>query len=110
MKSIFSPYDDIYFNEYLLQYIKHRLRRHISKIKNEDRRYYLGDGKSYFTPENILDSLVLSNRRIYFNNRSLINHAVYDLSQRFWYDEMKNASNLIYKIFLEYKRQDRSIQ
>lgn len=110
MKSILSPYDDLQFNEYLLQYLKCRLKKHISMIKSEDRKYYLDDSRNYFTPEDIIDSLGLNGRVIRFNNRDLINHAVYDLSQRFWYDEMKNTTNLIYRLYLEYKRQTDSIQ
>jgi hypothetical protein len=110
MKSILSPYDDLQFNEYLLQYLKCRLKKHISLINNEDRKYYLDGSRNYFTPEDILESLGLNGRVIRFNNRDLINHAVYDLSQRFWYDEMKNTTNLIYRLYLEYKRQTNSIQ
>lgn len=110
MKSILSPYDDSQFNEYLLKYLKCRLKKHISMIKNEDRKYYLDDSRDYFTPEDILDSLNLNGRVIRFNNRDLINHAVYDLSQRFWYDEMKNTTNLIHRLYLEYKRQTSQIQ
>ena len=110
MKSILSPYDDFQFNEYLLQYLKCRLKKHISLIKTEDRKYYLDDSRNYFTPEDILDSLGLNGRVIRFNNRDLINHAVYDLSQRFWYDEMKTTTNLIYRLYLEFKRQTSSIQ
>lgn len=110
MKSILSPYDDSQFNEYLLQYLKHRLKKHISMIKNEDRRYYLDDSRNYFTPEDILESLILNGRVIQFNNMNLINHAVYDLSQRFWYEEMKITNNLVRRLYLEYKRQTNSIQ
>jgi hypothetical protein len=110
MKSILSPYDDFQFNEYLLQYLKCRLKKHISLIKNEDRKYYLDDSRNYFTPEDILESLGLNGRVIRFNNRDLINHAVYDLSQRFWYDEMKNTNNLIHRLYTEYKRQTNPIQ
>lgn len=79
-------------------------------IKNEDRRYYLDDSRNYFTPEDVLDSLILNGRVIQFNNRNLINHAVYDLSQRFWYEEMKITNNLVRRLYLEYKRQTNSIQ
>lgn len=106
MKSILSPYDDFHFNEFLLKYIKKRLKRHIAKIKDEDRKYYLDDSRKYFTPEDILNSLSLNGRVIYFNNRNLINHAVYDFSQRFWFDEFKTTNNMIRKIYLEYKRLD----
>lgn len=110
MKSILSPYDDSQFNEYLLQYLKRRLKKHVSMIKNEDRKYYLDGSRNYFTPEDILESLGLNGRVICFSNRDLINYVVYDLSQRFWYDEMKNTNNLIYRLYLEYKRQTNSIQ
>lgn len=110
MKSILSPYDDFKFNEYFLNYIKSQLKKHCAKIKDEDRKYFLDDSRNYFTPEDIVDSLSLNGRLIYFNNRALINHAVYDLSQRFWYDELKFANNLIRKIYLIYKRKDNQIQ
>ena len=110
MKSLLSPYDDFNFNNYLLEYLKNRLKKRVSTIKNEDRKYYLDDSGNYFTPGDILDSLSLSGRVIYFNNKKLINHAVYDLSQRFWYNEMKSTANLIYKLYFEYKRQVSSIQ
>lgn len=110
MKSILSPYDDFHFNEFLLKYIKKRLKRHIAKIKDEDSKYYLDDSRKYFTPEDILNSLSLNGRVIYFNNRNLINHAVYDLSQRFWFDEFKTTNNMIRKIYLEYKRLDPEFQ
>ena len=110
MKSILSPYDDLCFNEFLLKYIKKRLKRHIAKIKDEDRKYYLDDSRRYFTPENILNSLSLNGRVIYFSNRDLINHAVYNLNQRFWFDELKTVNNMIRKIYLEYKRLDPKFQ
>ena len=110
MKSILSPYDDAQFNDYLLQYVKSKLKKRISKIKSEDRKYYLSDNRDYFTPEDILDSLILSGRVISFSNRELINHAVSDISQRFWYDELKHANNVIYSLYIEYKRQINSIQ
>ena len=110
MKSILSPYDDFKFNEYFLNYIKSQLKKHCTKIKDEDRKYFLDDSRNYFTPEDIVDSLSLNGRVIYFSNRALINHAVYDLSQRFWYDELKFANNLIRKIYLIYKRKDNQIQ
>ncbi len=110
MKSILSPYDDFKFNEYFLNYIKSQLKKHCIKIKDENRKYFLDDSRNYFTPEDIVDSLSLNGRVIYFSNRALINHAVYDLSQRFWYDELKFANNLIRKIYLIYKRKNNQIQ
>lgn len=106
MKSILSPYDDTNFNEYLLQYIKKRLKKKSSIFtRDEDRKYFL-DEKSldYYTPDDIIDSIELSGRTIRFSNQKLVNYVVYDLSQRFWYDELKHINNLIRKIFFNYQR------
>ena len=106
MKSILSPYDDTNFNEYLLQYIKKRLKKKSSIFtRDEDRKYFL-DEKSldYYTPDDIIDSIELIGRTIRFSNQKLVNYVVYDLSQRFWYDELKHINNLIHKIFFNYQR------
>ena len=106
MKSILSPYDDTKFNEYLLQYIKKRLKKKSSIFtRDEDRKYFL-DEKSldYYTPDDIIDSSELSGRTIRFSNQKLVNYVVYDLSQRFRYDEFKHVNNLIRKIFFNYQR------
>jgi len=107
MKSILSPYDDIVFNEYLLNYIKERLRRKCFIFTKDDteRRYFLDDDPlNYYTYDDIIKSLRLNGRQVYFSNQALVNHAVYDLSQRFWYEELKHVNNIIYKIFLDFKR------
>lgn len=106
MKSILSPYDDANFNEYLLQYIKKRLKKKSSIFtKDEERKYYLDkDPLNFYTPDDIIKSLELVGRTIRFGNQKLVNHAVYDLSQRFWYEEMKHINNIIRKIFLDYQR------
>lgn len=118
MKSILSPYDDVLFNEYLLQYVKKRLKQKCAIFTKDDadRRYFLDedDPLNYYTPDDIIKSLQLNGRVVYFSNQNLINHAVYDLSQRFWYDEMSHINNTVHKLFLDYKRtlidEDKSIQ
>jgi hypothetical protein len=78
---------------------------------NEERKYFLDeDSRDYYTPDDIIKSLKLNGRVIYFSNKELINYAVYDLSQRFWYDTMRDINNIIRKLYLEYKRSDESIQ
>lgn len=108
MKSILSPYDDVSFNEYLLQYIKKRLKQKCAIFTKDDadRRYFLDDDDplNYYTSDDIIKSLQLNGRVVYFSNQELINHAVYDLSQRFWYDELSHINNIIHKIFLDFKR------
>lgn len=113
MKSILSPYDDVNFNEFLLKYIKKSLKKKclVFTRDNEERKYFLDkDSRDYYTPDDIIKSLKLNGRVIYFSNKELINYAVYDLSQRFWYDTMKDINNIIRKLYLEYKRSDESIQ
>lgn len=105
MKSILSPYDDKYFNEYLFTYIQKRLLNRCFKYtdSDEDRRYFFEDSRHYYTPNDIINTLKLNGRRIYFSNQPLINYIVYDLGQRFWYDELKNINNIVHKIYLEYR-------
>ena len=70
-----------------------------------ERRYFLDDNPmNYYTSDDIIKSIQLNGRLLYFSNQELINHAVYDLSQRFWYDELKHINNAIHKIFLDFKR------
>ena len=107
MKSILSPYDDIYFNEYLLNYTRNQLKKKCMMFTKDDteRKYYLDDSRNYFTHVDIIKSLQLVNgRELKFVNQSLINYAVYDLSQRFWYDELKNISNIIHRIYFQFKQ------
>lgn len=118
MKSILSPYNDTTFNEYLLDYVKKRLKQKCLVFTKDDseRKYYLDDNNTtYFTYLDVIKSLQLVNgREIRFDNQALINHIVYDLSQRFWYNELKNANNLIHKIYFQYKqvvaREENSLQ
>lgn len=118
MKSILSPYNDTTFNEYLLDYVKKRLKQKCLVFTKDDseRKYYLDDNSTtYFTYLDIIKSLQLVNgREIRFENQALINHIVYDLSQRFWYNELKNTNNLIHKIYFQYKqvvaREENSLQ
>ena len=107
MKSILSPYDDRNFNEYLLQYIKKRLKSKcfVFTKDEEDRKYFFEKGsRNYYTPDDVINTLKLNGRHIYFSNQQLINYIVYDLSQRFWYDELKIINNMVHKIYLEYRR------
>ena len=108
MKSILSPYDDVSFNEYLLDYIKKRLKQKCFVFTKDDadRRYFLDedDPLNYYTSDDIIKSLKLNGRVVYFSNQNLINHAVYDLGQRFWYDELSHVNNAIFKTYLDYKR------
>lgn len=107
MKSILSPYNDHYFNEFLLKYIKKRLLEKCYKFtKDEEERKYFFEknSRNYYTPNDIINTLQLNGRCIYFSNQPLINYIVYDLSQRFWYDELKIINNMVHKIYLEYRR------
>ena len=113
MKSILSPYDDVNFNTFLLEYIKKSLKKKcaIFTKDDEDRKYFLYDDPTkYYTPTDVIKSLKLNGRVIYFSNQELINYIVYDLSQRFWYDTMRDINNIVRKLYLEYKRSDESIQ
>lgn len=106
MKSITSPYDDICFNEYLLKYIKKRLKKKciIFTKDGEERKYFLDENsRDYYTSDDIIKSLALNGRQIYFSNQALINYAVYDLSQRFWFDELKNVNNIIRKLYMLFR-------
>jgi hypothetical protein len=112
MKCIVSPFDDIHFNEFLLQYVKKYLKEKCRIFtKDSSERKYHPDEKSrkFYTHKDVINSLILEGRKIKFSNNELINYIVYDLGQRFWYDALKNISNLIYRIFFEYKRQQEDV-
>lgn len=106
MKSILSPYDDARFNEYLLEYAKKYLKKKCNTFVrgDEDRKYFLDENsRDYYTPDDVIKSLALNGRVIYFSNQKLINYIVYDLSQRFWFDCLKYVHNIIHKLYLEFK-------
>ena len=107
MKSILSPYDDVNFNNYLLQYVKKRLAHKcmIFTKDDEDRKYFLEENsRDYYTPDDVINSIELNGRTIRFGNQKLINYIVYDLSQRFWYDELKHINNIVRQLYLKFKR------
>lgn len=113
MKSILSPYDDSSFNEYLLQYTKKYLRRKCSVFMKDDeeRKYFLEENsRDFYTVDDIINSLKLNGRVIYFSNKPLINYAVYDLSQTFWVYVLNSVNNIIHKLYLEFKGSESSIQ
>lgn len=88
-------------------YIKKQLKKKCKVFTKDDesRKYYLEENsKDYYTPDDIIKSIALIGRTIRFTNQQLINHAVYDLSQRFWYDTFRDINNIIRKLYLEFKR------
>ena len=108
MKSILSPYDDINFNNYLLQYVKKRLLRKCRIFTRDDseRRYFLNkDSSDYYTTDDVIKSLELVNGKVIrFSNQQLINYIVYDLNQRFWFDELNHINNIIHSLYLKFTR------
>lgn len=112
MKSILSPYDDIEFNNFLLQYLKKRLL-HRCKVfvkDDEERKYFLEkNSRDYYTPLDVIKSIELVNGRVIrYSNQKLINYIVYDLSQRFWYDEFNHVNNIIHTLYLRFKGKQQS--
>lgn len=107
MKSILSPYNDTLFNEYLLKYVKSSLMRRCAVFRKTDEqmKYILNDSDplDYYTPDDLIKSIKLNGRLIYFSNQDLINHVVYNLGQRFWYSELARIHNMIHKLYLEFK-------
>lgn len=108
MKSILSPYDDINFNNYLLQYVKKRLLCKCKVFAKDDteHKYFLDkNSKDYYTQDDVIKSIELVNGRIIrFGNQRLINYIVYDLGQRFWYEELKHIANIIHTLYIKFKR------
>ena len=111
MKAILSPYTDNIFNKYLLKYIKQCLRDRSSVFirDDENRQYFLEDSKVGYTDNDIIDSLTLNGKLISFSNKKLVDHAVYDLSQRFWYEEMNRINNEIHMIYLKFQKMRDSV-
>ena len=108
MKSILSPYDDVNFNNYLLQYVKKRLAQKCKVFTKDDeeRKYFLDENsRDYYTPDDVIKSIELVNGRVIrFGNQKLINYIVYDLSQRFWYEELKHVNNIVRRLYLQFKQ------
>ena len=111
MKAICSPFNDDGFNEYLCSYVKDRLKKRslifeckykldVKELDNDNNEIIK---EIEFTPDDVIKSIRRSGRLIYFSNRNLINHVVYDLSQRFWYEELKTINNMIYRLNMEYR-------
>lgn len=111
MKAILSPYNDNTFNKYLLKYIKQCLKDRSSVFirDDENRQYFLEDSKIGYTDNDIIDSLTLNGKLISFSNKKLVDHAVYDLSQRFWYEEMNRINNEIHIIYLKFQKMRDSV-
>ena len=111
MKAILSPYNDNTFNKYLLKYIKQCLRDRSNVFirDDENRQYFLEDSKIGYTDNDIIDSLTLNGKLISFSNKKLVDHAVYDLSQRFWYEEMNRINNEIHTIYLKFQKMRDSV-
>ena len=107
MKYILSPYDDENFNKYLILYIKKQLKLKCRVYSRDDssQEYFLDDSKDKrYTQADIINSVELVGRTIRYANQKLVNHAVYDLGQRFWYDVFKCVNNIIRKIYLEFQK------
>ena len=107
MKSILSPNDDVNFNNFLLQYVKKRLAKKCKVFikDDEERKYFLDkDSRDYYTPDDIIKSIELNGRMIRFANQKLINYVVYDLSQRFWYEELKHINNIVRSLYFKFVR------
>lgn len=105
MKSILSPYNDNKFNEFFIEFIKERLRRRCEVLKADEevKEYSLGDNTSKkYTLDDLVNSLSLHGRIICYKEEDIINHLVYDLGQRLWYDELKSANNLIFTVHFKY--------
>lgn len=100
MLAIYSHYKDKNFNKHLYELCINNLNK---KIKLYDCTYNFND-KTY-TMNDVLNTLVLDNNKIYYNNRSLINYIVYDLSQTFWSDQLNAINNMLGKLYLEYRRE-----
>ena len=100
MKCLVSPYNDTLFNKQLYKYCKTLLKKHAYHIK--DNHEYEFDNNKYSVAD-VIDTLSIKGRTIYYSNRNLINYIVYDLSQRFWYTVLRDVMNIVSKLYLEYR-------
>lgn len=99
MLSIYSHYKDENFNKHLYKLCISTLNK---KIKLYDCTYNFNN-KTYNTND-VLNTLTLNNNKIYYRDRSLINYIVYDLSQKFWLEQLNIINNMLGKLYLEYRR------
>lgn len=102
MKSILSPYYDEEFNYRLYKLIKRCLRQKVCLFEEDTELKYSLDGKDY-TAADLIKSVSVIGRQIFYNNQKLVNYAVYDLSQRFWYDIFSSVNNIIPTLYIKYK-------
>lgn len=105
MKAIMSPYHNVKFNNCLVKYIQHalKLRSKVFLSDDEIKVYKLPISDKTYTIEDIINSIKLNKNIITYGNQSVINYIVYDLGQRFWYDEFKTISSLIPTLYLKYQ-------
>lgn len=107
MKALVSPVNNKAFNTYLLKYIKRRLLYKCYTFEAYDDfkcKYTLEtkNGNIEYTYHDIINSLSLKGQVIAYSNQKLVNHAVYDLCQRFWYEELKQILNIINHLYLKF--------
>lgn len=63
-----------------------------------------------YTTNDIINSIVLHGNIIHFGNEKLITHAVYNLGQRFWVNELSLINCIVDQLYLEYRgNHDKSI-
>lgn len=70
---------------------------------DEIKVYKLPNSDKTYTIEDVINSIKLNKNIIAYNNQAVINYIVYDLGQRFWYDEFKIISSLIPTLYLKYQ-------
>lgn len=101
MKAIFSPFSEDDFNEYLLNLIRARLKKR-ALIFECTYQVESSDSIKTYKPDDVIALLCRHNRIIKFSNMKLLNHIVYDLGQRFWYEELNSINNTIYDIYFKW--------
>lgn len=112
MKVIHSPYRDNDFNEYLLNYCKARLKQRalIFECQYKVESSHDNEIENTYSIEDVIKLIQRKDNVIFFSNTKLINHIVYDLGQRFWYNELCNINNIVHKLYMIYRGEhDKSI-
>lgn len=108
MKSILLHYNDDEFKQFILEYTRSfALRKCTTYFKDEEIKEFSldeeDDSASKYTISDIVKTIAIVNNSIRYTNQQLVNHLVYDLGYRVWYDIFNYINNALPTIYLKYK-------
>lgn len=98
MLTLYVPYKDPSFREYLLGLLKANLT-----LRSKDFRSIIRYKGTEYTLKSLISGLYFAGDTIVFKEDILVAHLVYDLNQRFWLDIFRLFQSRIGNIYLHYR-------